>query len=109
MLAQGQRAAGVAMRLLPNIRYGTESYPEKVARRLRAVNITAWFAAAVILFFALARLTDPVRWPFGVVTALFAVAIAAVPLLHRFGLWPRRSRSSPSSMRTSSASSPRRA
>ena len=75
----------MAMRLLPNIRYGTESYPEKVARRLRAVNITAWFAAAVILFFALARLTDPVRWPFGVVTALFAVAIAAVPLLHRFG------------------------
>jgi adenylate cyclase len=35
------------LRLLPNIRYGTERYPEKVARRLRALNITTWIASAV--------------------------------------------------------------
>ncbi|MBI1830909.1 MAG: adenylate/guanylate cyclase domain-containing protein, partial [Planctomycetes bacterium] len=73
------------MRFFPNIRYGTERYPEKVARRLRAVNIAAWLAAATIALLAFARLTDPERWQFGAVTVLFAVAIAAVPLLHRFG------------------------
>jgi hypothetical protein len=34
-------------RLIPNIRYGTERYPEKVARRLRAMNIAVWTAAAL--------------------------------------------------------------
>lgn len=76
---------GVGMRLVPNIRYGTDRYPEKVARRLRAVNIAAWWAATAIAFFSILRLTDPERWMFGLVTLFFAVAIAAVPLLHRFG------------------------
>jgi adenylate cyclase len=75
----------VRLRLLPNIRYGTEGYPEKVARRLRAVNIVAWFAAAAVAFFAIMRLTDPDTWLFGLVTIAFAAAMAAVPLLHRFG------------------------
>jgi hypothetical protein len=35
------------MRFLPDIRYGTENYPEKVARRLRALNLAAWIGAAV--------------------------------------------------------------
>ena len=35
------------MRFLPDIRYGTENYPEKVARRLRAFNLTAWSSAAI--------------------------------------------------------------
>ncbi|MBI3759364.1 MAG: hypothetical protein HY269_06370, partial [Deltaproteobacteria bacterium] len=58
------------MRFFPNIRYGTERYPEKVARRLRAVNIAAWLAAATIALLAFARLTDPERWQFGAVTVL---------------------------------------
>jgi hypothetical protein len=33
-------------RLLPDIRFGTERYPEKVARRLRTVNIGTRIAAA---------------------------------------------------------------
>ena len=32
-------------RFLPNIRYGTERYPEKIARRLRALNVAAWLCA----------------------------------------------------------------
>ena len=47
------------MRLLPNIRYGTERYPEKVARRLRALNITTWIAAVVASGFAIVQLLDP--------------------------------------------------
>jgi adenylate cyclase len=34
------------MRLLPNIRLGAERYPEKVARRLRTLNIGTWIAGA---------------------------------------------------------------
>jgi adenylate cyclase len=72
-------------RLLPNIRYGTEGYPEKVARRLRATNFAAWLAAAVVAGFATQRLLNPGPWYWGIGTILTAVAMAAVPLLHRFG------------------------
>src|SRR5215471_18157321 len=44
-----------AMRFVPNIRYGTERYPEKVARRLRATNIAAWIGAGTVAFFAVWR------------------------------------------------------
>ena len=55
----------MAMRLLPNIAFGTERYPPKVARRLRVVNIAAWTGA--------------------VLAALFAVVFAVYP---RPGTWP---------------------
>jgi hypothetical protein len=35
----------IELRVLPSIRYGCEQYPPKVARRLRALNITTWSAA----------------------------------------------------------------
>jgi len=35
------------LRLISIIRYGTERYPEKVARRLRLLNITTWIVSAV--------------------------------------------------------------
>src|SRR6516165_6593384 len=38
------------MRFLPDIRYRTENYPEKVARRLRALNLTTWIAAAIAVY-----------------------------------------------------------
>jgi len=52
------------MRFLPNIRHGTERYPEKIARRLRAMNITAWRVAAMAGGFSLLRFLDPApgRW-----------------------------------------------
>jgi signal transduction histidine kinase/ActR/RegA family two-component response regulator len=81
----------VFVRFLPDIRYGTENYPEKVARRLRATNLGAWIAAAtaalgfanyVVLEFLNLR---PGLWKAGVVLALGASIWASVPLLHRFG------------------------
>jgi adenylate cyclase len=77
------RAATLALRLIPNIRYGTEPYPEKVARRLRATNIAAWIGAAWVAFFAVRRFMEgKPHWKYA---ALAAVAYAAIPLLHRFG------------------------
>jgi adenylate cyclase len=75
------------LRLLPNIRYGTERFPEKDARRLRAVNITAWIAAGVATVFAVVQFLDPTPglWRLGAINALDAAVWAAIPLLHRFG------------------------
>jgi len=79
------------VRFLPDIRYGTENYPENVARRLRAVNLAAWivavtaalgFASYVVLEFLNPK---PGLWKAGVVLALAASIWASVPLLHRFG------------------------
>ncbi|MGE5261370.1 MAG: hybrid sensor histidine kinase/response regulator [Actinomycetota bacterium] len=82
------------MRFLPNIRYGTENYPEKVARRLRTLNLVAWTATAMAAFgfanfVALGFLNPrPGLWKVCVVFALAASICASVPLLHRFGtLW----------------------
>src|SRR5262245_61351150 len=73
---------GRAMRLLPNIRFGTEHYPEKVARRLRTLNIGTWIAAAVhgyivVLFFQF--------WWLALANAVLMLLYAAAPLLHRVG------------------------
>jgi adenylate cyclase len=71
------------VRLIPNIRFGTERYPEKVARRLRAVNILTWMSAASAGFYAIQRFLDgSAHWKY---PALAALAYASTPLLHRFG------------------------
>jgi adenylate cyclase len=71
------------MRFVPNIRYGTERYPEKVARRLRAANIGAWIAAANAGLFAVLRFFQGfAHWKYA---ALVSLAFALTPLLHRFG------------------------
>jgi len=82
------------VRFLPDIRYGTENYPEKVARRLRALNLAIWTAAAIAAFsFADVMVREflnprPGLWKVGVVLALAALIWASIPLLHRFGpLW----------------------
>src|SRR5437764_529627 len=80
-------AKGLLSHLQPNVRYGTERYPEKVARRLRALNIGAWIAAATMAVFAVLRLVDPAPGMFrrGLTNAAFALMAACLPLLHRFG------------------------
>jgi adenylate cyclase len=88
MLRSFRGPAGVLSRLLLKVvRFGTERYPEKVARRLRALNITVWLGAATTAVFAILRLTNPAPGMFtrGLVNAAFAVVIASIPLLHRFG------------------------
>lgn len=72
------------MRWLPNIRYGTEAYPEKVARRLRAFNIAVWIAALIPGIMAFVRLFSG-KWQVAAADALVATAYASMPLLHRFG------------------------
>jgi adenylate cyclase len=78
---------GRHLRLLPSIRYGTERYPETIARRLRALNITAWIAAPLGASFAATQLLDPApgMWKPGIVNALAALILMSIPLLHRFG------------------------
>ena len=75
------------LRLFRIVRFGTQGYPDKVARRLRAVNATAWLGALLEAFFAVLRFLDPgpnmLRR--AMVNAAFALAMASVPLLHRFG------------------------
>lgn len=75
------------MGLLPNIRYGTEHYPENIARRLRVLNITTWIGAGVAAFFAITQVLDPTPGlqKVAAINAVTAVAMMAIPLLHRFG------------------------
>jgi adenylate cyclase len=75
------------LRLWPNIAFGTERYPEKTARRLRSVNITAWIAAPVAAAFAFFQaIEDFDRLKVLVaINAIDALVWGAVPLLHRFG------------------------
>ncbi|HEY2016679.1 MAG TPA: adenylate/guanylate cyclase domain-containing protein, partial [Bryobacteraceae bacterium] len=75
------------MRLLPNIRLGTARYPEKVARRLRALNLASWIAAAVAVAYSTAQFFDPHPglWKPATANAIAALALVMVPLLHRFG------------------------
>jgi adenylate cyclase len=71
------------MRFIPSIRFGTEGYPEKVARRLRATNILTCICSAGTALFAVLRLLDgSAHWKYA---AVVAVSFALVPLLHRFG------------------------
>jgi adenylate cyclase len=69
------------------INYGTTKYAPKVARRLRALNITTWSAAGVGGLFAIIDFLDPAphAWRVGLINVMGAIALSAVPLLHRFG------------------------
>jgi hypothetical protein len=71
------------MRLLPNIRYGADPYPEAIARRLRALNITAWIMAALGAGFALTQLLDPAPglWKAGVLNHSDLCHASATPPL----------------------------
>jgi len=75
------------LRLLPNIRYGTERYPENVARRLRALNLTSWIVAGIAAIYAIVQFIDPSPgvWKTGVANVVGGLTLTAVPFLHRFG------------------------
>ena len=75
------------MHILPGIAYGTRAYPEKIARRLRAVNIATWSIASATLFFAILRFLDPrpEMLPRALANLGATFVLASVPLLHRFG------------------------
>jgi adenylate cyclase len=72
------------MSWFPNIRYGTDGYPEKVARRLRGFNIAVWVAALIPTGMVLVRFLDG-KWKVAAADALVATTYVSMPLLHRFG------------------------
>jgi adenylate cyclase len=71
------------MRFIPNIRFGTEGYPEKVARRLRAFNIGVWLTALIPGGMAFVRFFDG-KWTVAAADALVTLIYVSTPLLHRF-------------------------
>ena len=80
------------MRLLEALSFGTERYPEKVARRLRLLNLACWSVAPVWLGFATAWLEfAPASASDAKLRTVFAISFAAgiiipaIPLLHRVG------------------------
>jgi adenylate cyclase len=75
------------LRLIPSIGFGTERYPEKIARRLRALNIAVWIAATITAAFGFARLFGllPRDSTFAFEQFGWAIVFALVPLLHRVG------------------------
>jgi signal transduction histidine kinase/CheY-like chemotaxis protein len=88
LICSGNLWAGeVRLRLLLDLDYGTEGYPEKVARRLRAVNLTARILVITAVGYAVAQFLDPTpgMWKPAVVATVAALTFISVPLLHRFG------------------------
>jgi hypothetical protein len=73
------------MRLLEAFSFGTEQYPEKVARRLRVLNLACWSIAPVPLAFAAFYSSDSKLRTVVAIDVVFAISLLAMPLLHRFG------------------------
>jgi adenylate cyclase len=74
------------MRLLLDMRFGTERYPDKVARRLRTVNFGTRIAAAGSAFFAVVSIAYFTQlWWLALAHTVMMVFFAGVPLLHRLG------------------------
>jgi len=72
------------LRLLPNIRYGTDRHPEKVARQLRALNITTWIASAVSGGYVIFNICTGL-WSEAMINLIAGLIFGAIPLLHSFG------------------------
>jgi adenylate cyclase len=71
------------LRLHPGIRFGTERYPEKVARRLRTLNFTTWITAGIHATYVLILIFVPALHWLALTNAVAMLLYAAVPLLHR--------------------------
>jgi adenylate cyclase len=73
------------MRLLQAFSFGTERYPEKVARRLRLFNLACWSTATVPLTFAMLYYPNIKLQTVVTIDAVTGIVLLALPLLHRFG------------------------
>ncbi len=66
------------------ISFGTERFPEGVARRLRVVNMICWISAASLMAISIRRFAEGnPNW--GLEAATGMLVFGAIPLLHRFG------------------------
>lgn len=73
-------------RFIWDIRYGTTSYPDKVARRLRTVNIGTRIAAIGHAFFAVVSIAYVAQlWWLTLAHTIGTLLFASVPLLHQRG------------------------
>ena len=74
------------MRLFWDIRYGTEGYPDKIARRLRTINIGTRIAAAFHASLAVLSLAYFMQfWRLAIAHTAAVLLFGGVPLLHRLG------------------------
>jgi adenylate cyclase len=73
------------MQLIDVFSYGTERYPEKVARRLRLLNLACWSVAILPLVFAALYAPDVKLRTVVAIDVALAILLLATPLLHRFG------------------------
>jgi adenylate cyclase len=81
---QGQ--AGCQLRRKSCTPTRNEHYAERVARRLRVLNIMTWSSAAVCAIFTVVQLFNGQGvWWISIVNMLAAVVFTLIPLLHRFG------------------------
>lgn len=73
-------------RFIWDIRYGTAGYPDKVARRLRTVNIGTRIAAIGHAFFATVSIAYSLQlWWLTLVHTIAMLLFTSVPLLHQRG------------------------
>ena len=75
----------VRMPLLHALSFGTERYPEKVARRLRLLNAACWSIAPVPLAFAAVYSWDSRLRTVVAIDVALVTLLLAIPLLHRVG------------------------
>jgi adenylate cyclase len=73
------------MYLMKALTFGTEGHPEKVARRLRVLNLACWVTAPSWLAFAIQYFPETKLRTIAMIDLMMAVIVAAIPLLNRFG------------------------
>lgn len=73
------------MSLIQALSFGTQDYPEKMARRLRVLNFACWVTAPSWLAFAIMYFPETKLRTIATIDLLMAVIVAAIPLLNRFG------------------------
>jgi adenylate cyclase len=77
-----------SMYLMTALSYGTKGQPDRVARRLRVLNLACWVTAPSWLAFAVMYFPDPKLRMVVIIDLVMAMIVAAVPLLNRLGPQP---------------------
>lgn len=84
LIIRPSAAASCPLRFWSFIDFGTKRYPERVARRLRVVNLICWASALPLYLIAARRFSDPATLRWGFEATAVATMFMCIPLLHRF-------------------------
>jgi adenylate cyclase len=81
------RARKLFARVQRALNYGTGSYPPRIRRRLKIMNVTAYVVAAFTLIYAVQQMfLDFQTWkPVIFINVAMGVLALSIPFLHRFG------------------------